>query len=126
MRPHEITGFDDADISYLPPVNGASVVAKPAPKLTPEEDARIDEGIAVMAFFSTFGWVTADEFEEKAAEWRAEPEQVCRPGVFTSATTFAALEVLCVVGIVEARLRGGGRDGKPQYVEYRMVKRVRH
>lgn len=107
----------------------ATETPQPAPtedKLHPEIEARMDEGAAVVSFFSTFGWVTAEEFEEKAEEWRNQPEQVCRPGVFTTETTFAQLETLCLAGIIEARLRGGGRNGVPQYVEYRLVRRVKH
>lgn len=95
-------------------------------KVGPELDARMDEGAAVFSWLSPFKWLTEHEFEELAEKWRAEPAQVCRPGVFTSDTTFAALEVICLAGVAEARLRGGGRDGKPQYVEYRLVPRVKH
>jgi hypothetical protein len=96
------------------------------PALHPEVEARMDEGAAVLSFFSTFGWVSSMEFDEKAEAWRNEPEQVCRPGVFTAATTFAQLETLCVAGIIEARARGGGRNGVAPYVEYRLVRRVKH
>lgn len=107
------------------PATNDNVAPKPA-ALHPEMQARVDEGSAVLAFFSTLAWRTAMEFEEFGEEWRDLPEQVCRPGVFTADTMFEQLEILCKAGLIEPRLRGGGRNGVEQYVEYRLVKRVQH